>query len=240
MFKRFLIAILLFLIIVVVAVDRVGAIVGAHVLAGKLQTDERLSSRPGTSIGGFPFLTQAINGKYSDVSVTATDVTLDDLTVTKLTAHLHGVHLPLSKALGGSVSTVPVDRVDGTAFLSFVDANGYLADHGPAGASILLSAGRGRTVTIFEKTRVAGRLVSLRGLGSMRLTGNSVTITIGGLQLATGSGSGRQFVGSLPGRLLRVRLPLQGLPFRIRLSSVSVSSTGVSATGAANRIVLGS
>jgi LmeA-like phospholipid-binding len=237
-FRRFLIAILLFLIVVVVAVDRVGAIVGAHVLASKLQTDERLDSRPDTSIGGFPFLTQAAGGKYKNVAVTARDVTINNLSVTTLTVHLHGVHLPFGKVLGGSVARVPVDHVNGTAFLSFVDANGYLAAHGPTGATILLSAGSGNTAAVFEMTRLHGKSVSLHGLGSLTLANNRVTIAIRSLTPSTGSLAGRPI--KVPARLLRVTLPLEGLPFRIRLTSISVSSTGVSATGAASKIVLGS
>src|SRR5579884_149396 len=131
MFKKLLIAFLALLVILVVAADRVGAHVAAHVLAGKLESDENLTTRPSVSIGGIPFLTQAIGGTYHDVTVTTHDfLTSDRVQIDTLSVHLHGVHIPLSKVIGGSVSKVPVDRVDGNVFVSFSEITSYLTGRG--------------------------------------------------------------------------------------------------------------
>jgi LmeA-like phospholipid-binding len=240
-FRRFLIAVLLFLVVIVVAADRVGAIVGAHVLASKLKSDERLSHTPSTSIGGFPFLTQAFGGKYNDVTVTAHDVQVNAVTVTTLTAHLHGVHLPFSKVIHGSVSQVPVDRVEGTAFVSFADANSYLGTHGPTGSTVSLAAGLGGKIRVVEKVRVHGQALSLSGLGAVTVTGDDdVTVGISDIR-STGAikAAARRIVASLPSRLRSVTIPLPELPFRFQLTSVTVSSTGITASGTASNIVLG-
>lgn len=240
MFRRFLIAVLLFFIVILVAADRVGAIVGAHVLATKLQADEHLPSRPSTSIGGFPFLTQAIGGKYSDVTVTATEVPVESATVTTLTAHLHGVHVPLGKVIHGSVSQVPVDRVDGTAYVSFVDANHYLQGHGPAGAEVTLSAGVGGELRVSEAVRIAGHRAALSGTGHVSVRGdNVVAVDITSLKAST-SVAGTNLSATVPVRLRHLSIPLSGLPFRFTLSSITVSSTGVTASGSAHHVVLGS
>jgi hypothetical protein len=234
-FRRFLIAILIFLIAVVMAADRVGAIVAAHVLAGKIQTDEHLPNRPSASIGGFPFLTQAFGGDYKSVTITAHEVPINRVSVTTLTAHLHGVHLPFSKVISGSVSRVPVDRVEGTAFLSFADANSYLAGHHVAGSVVRLRPGTNGTADVVDRLHIAGKAVSLHGVGTVSVSNNVVTVGVSHL-----TGSSSSTVLSLALNRLNVGFPLSGLPFRLHLTSVTVTSSGLSGTGEATDIVLGS
>jgi hypothetical protein len=237
-FRRFLIAIVLFLVVVVIAADRVGAVVAAHVLAGKVQTDEHLPHRPSASIGGIPFLTQAFGGKYKDVKITGHDVPVNGVNVTTLTVHLKGVHLSLSKALGGSVSQLPVDHATGTAFLSFADADSYLAAHRIAGSTVSLRPGSSGKVVVLDKVRFAGQAVSLRGVGSMSVDRN--TVSVGATQL-TGAplGSAGRALLNAASRRLHISFPLLGLPFRLQLTSVAVSSSGLTGTGSATHIVLG-
>ena len=45
------------------------------------------------SIAAFPFLTQAIEGKYSDVKVTVHDLNLNGLDVSTFKVQLHGAHI---------------------------------------------------------------------------------------------------------------------------------------------------
>lgn len=233
MFRRFLIILVIFLIALVIAADRIGAAVGAHVLAGKVQTFEDLPNRPSATISGIPFLTQAFGGKYHDVKITAHGVPVNQVPVTTLTARLHGVHLPFSKALHGSVSQVPVDRADGTAYVSFADANSYLAKHPVAGQNIRLSpAGSARSVTVTDQTRIGGKPVTLHGVGLVSVNNNVVTVTASQLS------GGRLPKGSA--KHLTVSFPLQGLPFRLQLNTVRVDSTGMTGAGGATNIVLGS
>ncbi len=234
MLRRLLIVVLIFLIAIVVAVDRVGALVAAHVLASKLESDEHLPSRPSVSISGIPFITQAFSGKYREVSVTAHEVPVEHVAVTTLIAHLHGVHVPLSKAFRGAVRTVPVDRVNGSAFVSFDDANAYLATHSPAGSFVRLVGGSNGSVLLTDRVRLAGRVVTLHGVGTLRVSQNIVGV---GVSRLTGAPAG--LISGVVGNLA-VTLPLQALPFRIVLQSVTVTSTGVMATGGATGVVLGS
>jgi hypothetical protein len=225
MFRRLLIGFLVVILAAVVVVDRVGAHVAAHVLAGELQSDEHLTSRPSVSIGGFPFLTQVFAGKYDDVSVTAHGYrTADGVTVTTLKAHLHGVHIPLSKALHGSVKTVKVDRVDGTAFVSFGDLSKYVA-------------GKGLTVTF---SRASSQGINLTGrvpiAGRTRLVHSVVTVSVS-RSVVTLSGSAQVHGASVP---VVVPIPVRKLPFRFTVTSVTIATNGISGTGRATDVVLGS
>jgi hypothetical protein len=231
-FRRLLIILVIFLIALVIAADRIGASVGAHVLAGKVQDFEHLPQRPSASISGVPFLTQAFGGKYHDVKITAHGVPVNGVTVSTLTANLHGVHVPFTKAVNGSVSQVPVDRVDGTAFVSFSDANSYLAKHPAAGQHIQLSAGHGASsVNVTDQTRIAGKPVTLHGVGLVSVNSNVVTVTVSQLSGARLPKGGAKHV--------MVTLPLQGLPFRMQLNSVTVDPAGMTGIGGATNIVLG-
>jgi hypothetical protein len=222
MLRRLLIALLVLVVAVVVVLDRVGAHVAGHVLAGKLQSDEHLPHRPSVSIAGIPFLTQAIGGDYHNVGVTAHDFkTPDGVTVTTLKAHLHGAHIPLSKVLHGSVSTVPVDHVDGSAFVSFGNTAQYLSAQGTG--SITLSRSGPHAVSVTGRVPIAGRL---------RLVHSVVTVAVS-RSVVTLSGAAR-------GVPLSLSMPMGGLPFRINITSVTVGANGITATGTANHVRLGS
>jgi hypothetical protein len=239
--RRFLIAVLIFLIAVVVAADRLGAIVAAHVLASKVKTDERLQGQPDASIGGFPFLTQAFSGHYKDVTIKATNVPVSGVSVTSFTAHLREVHIPFSKVFHDSVSQVPVDRVDGTAFIAFGDVNSYLGDHHPPGQLLNLSPASGNDrATVLDKQRIGHKIYTLHGVGKLSLSGNVIVAEVTKLSGTSGGKPVSAKVLKQALTAMRVGVPLRSLPFRIRLTSVSISSTGISVTGDAVDVVLGS
>jgi hypothetical protein len=225
MLRKLLIAFLVLLVVAVVAADRITEHVAAHVLAGKLEHDEHLDSRPSVSIGGIPFLTQAFSGDYHDVTVTTHDfLTPDRVEIDTLTAQLHGVHIPLSKVVGGSVSTVPVDRVDGNVFVSFSEISSYLQ-----GTGVTVTMTRATSNTADIAVRLSPRATLLRGVATVTANGSSVTLSVrvGGAQSAVHAP-------------LSLHIPLQGLPFRFRVTSVQVGIDGISGTGTASHVVLGS
>jgi hypothetical protein len=221
--RRLLIGLLALLVVLVVAADRVGEHVAAHVLAGKLQTDEHLTSRPSVSVSGFPFLTQAVHGDYHDVTVTARDYTTEDhVQIDTLKVHLRGVHVPLSKVIDGSVSTVPVDHVDGTVFVSFADISTYLAGHG---LQVVLSPTTTGGVGIAGQSTLGIYPRLVRGVATLGVSDSALTLTLKLSKAATTP--------------LVLTIPLRSLPFQIAVTSVQVGLGGITGTGTANNIVLG-
>lgn len=238
MLRRLLIAVLILIVAGVVALDRVGAHVAAHVLAGRLESDEHLPSRPSVSIDGIPFLTQAIGGDYRDVRITARDFkTPDGVTVTTLKAHLRGAHIPLSKVLGGSVSTVPVDHVTGTAYVSFADITSYLAGKG---ASVTLRRASGNSIEVARKIPLGNRTAIASGLAKVTVRNDVITLSVGDIDSTSVVGAKRPSSHVLLVQPFSLSVPLRALPFRIDVKSVTVGSAGVSATGAADHVTLGS
>lgn len=223
MFRRLLVALLLLIVVAVVVVDRVGEHVAAHVLAGQLQSDEHLQDKPDVSIGGIPFLTQVFGGKYNNVSVTARDFkTSDGVTVTTLNVHLHGAHIPFSKILSGSVKQVPVDKVDGTAYVSFGDLSHYLSG---TGVSVRLGRAGPEAVSVSGTTSLGGHSVAVNGVATVSVNRSVVTFALGATKRL---------------KQLVLSIPLRGLPFRINVTSVTVGGDGITAAGNAKHVTLGS
>ncbi|HVT21858.1 MAG TPA: DUF2993 domain-containing protein [Mycobacteriales bacterium] len=238
MLRRLLIAVLVLLVAAVVVVDRVGAHVAAHVLAGKLQTDEHLPNRPSVSIAGVPFLTQAIGGKYHDVSITAHGFkTPDGVTVTTLKATLHGAHIPLSKVLGGSVSKVPVDRVTGTAYVSFADITRYL---GANGTSVTLRRTSPTSIEVARKVPLGKRTAIATGIAKVTVNNDLIVLSVGDIDSTSIVGVKRQPSHVVLVQPFSLAVPLRSLPFRIDVKSVTVGTSGITATGAADHVTLGS
>jgi hypothetical protein len=225
MLRKLLVAFVLLVVVLVVAADRVGARVAAHVLAGKLQTDEHLSSRPSVKIGGLPFLTQAWHGHYGDVRVSTNDfITPDHVQLDTMSVDLLGVHVPLSDVLKGSVKTVPVDRVTGTVSVSFVDLEAYLARHG---ITLKLSETVDGDIGIRgSATQGSGLPKVLNGVAKISVSNSVLTLSVA--------------LGLTGARLVQIPVPLGGLPFRLTVKSVTVSADGITGTGVAKNVVLGS
>jgi hypothetical protein len=136
------------------------------------------------------------------------------------------------------VSQVPVDHIVGTAYVSFADANTYLANHRVAGQLITIAPGANGTVTVTDQTGLAGQRLTLHANGTISVSRNIVTVGVAHLSGLTGKRAAAEEVAI--GRNLHIAFPLQGLPFQMRLRSVTVTSTGLSGVGDATNVVLGS
>jgi hypothetical protein len=229
--RRLLILLALFLVVVLIAADRVGAIVAAQVLASKIKTDEGLAHRPDVTVGGFPFLTQAIRGKYSDVKVTASDVTLNGVDVTTIAVQLHGAHIGWRAALHGNVHTVPVDTADGQVTISYPAVDAYLQSR-----HLTVSQGSDGQVKVTASVRIAGHTVKASGIGTATVASSVIAVRVHQISVAAGAHVSHL---SLAQRI-NFTLPLNGLPFRIALGSVRGTANGIVATGTARDLVLGS
>ena len=77
--RRWLIAALVAVTVLalLVVADRVGASVAANVAERQLTKQAAFSQSPSVQINGFPFLTQAIRGRYDDVEIHGKQVSLD-------------------------------------------------------------------------------------------------------------------------------------------------------------------
>jgi hypothetical protein len=213
-----LVVLLLLLAGVLVAVDRVAVGVAEDRVAEEVAARGALTGPPEVEIAGFPFLTQAASGEYEDIRVRLTAEELGQPAGTHADVVLRGVHLPLSDALSGQVSEIPVDRVDGTATLSYA----LLAER-LGGDTKLAQEGDGIRVT--RTVEVLGLEFPLTAAGTVGLDGQDVVIDVG--DASAGSVHVPDAVLDRAADLLDLRYPVPALPFGLHLVSVTPAADGV-------------
>ncbi len=217
---------LIVLVGLVIAADRIGLHVAQDQIAKNIASQGEMDHRPQVSIKGFPFLTQALRGKYSEIDVNVGDVTQYGVRLKDSQVTLKGVHAPISDAVHGdaskivadtatSVATVGYDEVDKAApkGMTVVAKGKALQVHGP-----VTFLGLSRTVTATVAVTPAGR--SVRVLPQTVKTGGT-TIPVALIQQA-----------------FSFTVPVRGLPLGAKITNVSVQSNGLRVGTTAENIKL--
>ena len=209
---------LLLLLCAAVGADRLGKGIAEDRVAQQIAERGGLAGTPTVEIGGFPFLTQALRGRYDDVRVSLSAEQLGQPSGTAADVSLRGVHLPLADALSGSVAEVPVDRVDGTATLSYA----LLAAQLPGDTTL---APEGSGVRVTRTVEVLGREVPLTAVGTVGLDGGELVVDVD--EAAASGVDVPDFVVDRAADLLDFRHPVPALPFGLQLSGVRPAADGV-------------
>ena len=187
-------------------------------VADQLTEQAGLAGTPDVDVRGFPFLTQALGGTYEDVRISLTADELGQPAGTSADVRLTGVHVPLSAVLSGSVQEVPVDRIDGTATLSYELLSAQLG-----GDSTLEADGDGLRVT--KTVELLGYTLPLTASGTVSLDGDELVVDV-----EQASGAGVAIPGFLVAQasdLLDLRYAIPPLPFGLQLTSVTPAPDGV-------------
>ena len=215
--KALLVVVLLVLGLLVLA-DRVAMGYAEDEVARQVAEQGGLAGTPEVDIAGFPFLTQAVRGRYDEVAVSLTAAQLGQPEGTRADVVLRGVEVPLSGVLSGSVQEVPVERVDGTATLSYALLSAQL------GADTeLVRDGDGLRIT--RTVEVLGQQLRLTATGQVALDGNDLVVDVD-----EASGAGVDVPDLLLDRaqdLLDLRYPVPALPFGLQLVDVRPAADGV-------------
>jgi len=215
---RALIVVLVVLGALFVIADRVGVAVAEDQVADRIAEQAGLPGPPEVDIAGFPFLTQALAGRYDDVHIQMTSADLGQPEGTDADVALHGVQVPLSDVLAGSVQQVPVDRVDGTATLSYALLSAQLE-----GDTRLEREGDGLRIT--RTVELLGQQVPLTASGDVTLEGSDLVVDV---EEASGAGVDLpEAVVSRASDLLDLRYTVPPLPFGLRLTGVHPTDDGV-------------
>jgi hypothetical protein len=187
-------------------------------VADQLAEQSGLAGTPDVDVRGFPFLTQALDGRYEDVRISLTADELGQPAGTTADVRLVGVHIPLSNVISGDVQEVPVDRIDGTATLSYE----LLAEQ-LGGDSTLARDGDGLRVT--RTVELLGYTLPLAASGTVTLDGDELVVDV-----EQASGAGVEVPGFLveeASDLLDLRYRIPALPFGLQLTSVTPADDGV-------------
>lgn len=225
---------LVFAVVVVVALllvaDRAGAAYAARSIAGELRASTALDARPDVDVTGFPFLTQALTGRYERIEVSATDVPADELVLSRLDATLHRARAPLSDVLRQDVERVPADRVTALAVIEYAElAQSYAGQElsvQPEGDQLLLTGDlQGLDTTLRVEALASIEVVE----GELRITAEDAAVGEGG--------AGRALPPAVRD-LLDLRVPVDDLPYDLTLTTVEVRPDGISLRAETTDVVL--
>ena len=215
---RALAAVLVLFLGLLLLVDRLSVGYAEDQVATQLVDTGVLQGPPEVDVAGFPFLTQAIGGRYDDVRISLTAEQLGQPEGTRAHVSLRGVQVPLSSALSGSVTEVPVERIDGTATLSYALLSEQL------GADTELGR-EGDGLRITRTVELLGREIRLTAAGQVTLDGDTLVVDVD-----EASGAGMEAPRVLLERaadLLDLRYEVPALPFGLQLTSVRPADDGV-------------
>jgi hypothetical protein len=224
-----LLVVLVLLLGLVVLADRVALGVAEDRVATQLVEKGGLQGSPEVQITGFPFLTQALGGRYDDVRISLTAEQLGQPEGTRADIALHGVEVPLSSVLSGSVAEVPVERIDGTATLSYA----LISDQIGAGTEL---SREGDGLRITRTVEILGQSLRLTAAGQVGLEGSDLVVDVD-----EASGAGVDVPGFLLERaadLLDIRYTVPALPFGLELTDVTPAEDGVDIRVEAEETVL--
>lgn len=119
--RRWVIA-LVVLVLLLVGADFGAAAYAEHMISQKARTQLQLTDDPSVTIHGFPFLTQALGGDYSHISVSAAGVPvagkLQDVAVN---AELEDVKAPLSDLANGNTKAITIGELTGSVTIKAAD-----------------------------------------------------------------------------------------------------------------------
>lgn len=211
-----------------VAADRVLVVLTEDQLASAIQSEGQLPAEPDISIEGFPFLTQAINGRYDSVRVGVDVEALGLPPGATADIRLVGAQVPLSSVFSGSISSVPVEKVLGTVTFPF----DYIGEQ--LGGATVTRDGSGlrveTTVSLF------GQDFQVAATAELALVGREVALTASNVE---------GFGADLPDEvtavvldLLDLSIPVPELPFGLVFTGIQVVGDGMRVVAEGNDIVL--
>jgi LmeA-like phospholipid-binding len=254
--RKLIIAVLV-IVALAVAADFGAAAAAEYAVAQQLRQQLGLATDPSVRINGFPFLTQALAGRYSNIDVRATGVPADPLRDLEVEATLHDVEVPLAAVISGEVQSVQAARVVGRVRIKDSDLGRTIGIEDlriqqpsdreinellPAETTSNPGPGDRAPIRMVATTDLLGQPTEIIGLGVIELTRDMVRITARDVRL-TRDGFGEV---SLPRQIRQTLLKALsadvkpgGLPFEVTPTRVWVETGSVVVEGTATHITIG-
>jgi hypothetical protein len=120
--RRILISVFV-LVALLVGADFGAAAYAEHTVSEKARQQLNLSDDPSVTIHGFPFITQALAGNYSHISLAASGVPIKNLKDVAVNAELTNVTAPLSDLANGNTSAIKIGDLQAQVTIKASDLN---------------------------------------------------------------------------------------------------------------------
>jgi hypothetical protein len=218
------------LVLLLVAADRVAVAVAQGKVADKVQSSQRLNTRPSVHIEGFPFLSQVIANHYGEIRLDADQLTVGSqdkrITLGRLDARLTGVRAT------NNYSGVTADQVAATAKISYPELGQLLGvpiSYAPGGRVQAT-----RSVTVLGKT-VTGTVSAVVTVpGGDQLGFSDVRVGVADTSISLPQSAISELTA-----VFAHQLSLAGLPFGLRVRQIAPDSGGVQVSATASNVTLG-
>ena len=210
--------------------DRGLAAVAQRTVASEVQLAAGLTAEPDVDLGGFPFLTEAVRGRYDRVEVSSTRVPAGSLVLDRLDAVLLGAQVPLGEAISGSVTRVPVEQVTARALVGYDQLEQQSGDRR---LTFTPDAGRLRVTGTVE---VFGQELSAVAVSRLDVVDGDLLVTAESFEVGSDLADSL-LTGALEGRF-DLRVPVQDLPYGLTMTAVEVAPDGVVVLAQATDTVL--
>ena len=213
---------------IAVAGDIVGRQVAQNEIAKNVASQYQLDHTPKVRIKGFPFLTQALDGRYDEIDIDVGDLTEQGVHLTDTTVALKGVTAPMSDAMNGDSSKMVADTATSTATIGYDDVN----KAAPNGMKV---AAKGSALQVRGPYRVLGVTQTVTATVTVQPSGRTVrvvpqTVKAGGMSVPIG----------LVRQAFTFTMPVKGLPLGTKISEVEVKPEGLRVSTTAQDVKLSS
>ena len=244
-----------------VGVDYGAAALTESVVARQMRSQLSLADEPSVRVNNFPFLTQAISGRYKSVDVTADHVAVGPLHDVQVRSQLRDVSAPLSQMLGDGPRTVTVREVEGTVrigapdverlireagdvpvdklYIDGIDADGLEKAVDDGADPALLSLEPATAVRMGGTVDVLGQEQQVTIIAELQLADGRVQITPRDIRLDDADAQLPVALQRTLSRLFTLTLDPGGLPLQVTPTTVRATSGGLEISGLTGRLVLG-
>jgi hypothetical protein len=216
--RKGLVIFLILVIGLIIAADRVGLWVAQDQIAKNVASQYDLDHKPEVKIKGFPFLNQALNGRYGEIDVNVGDVTQLGVHLTNTVVTLKGVNAPLSDAMHGDASKMVADTATSVATVSYADVD----KQAPRGLKV---SAKGKELQVRGPVTVLGLSRTVTATVTVRPSGRSVRVLP-----QTVDAGGTTIPVALVQQAFSFTMPVKGLPLNTRISDVQVGQDGLRVT----------
>ncbi|AYF74817.1 DUF2993 domain-containing protein [Nocardia yunnanensis] len=224
--RALLISIVVLAIVLIVG-DRVGVVFAQHEIGRHIADEYKLPGQPRVSIGGFPFLTQAVAGSYGHIDVQVGDWSLQDVSVHDVDVALTDVSASLSAVVNGRTS----EFVAGTATASARVAYDTVQHYAPASVESMSYAADGLSVK--GNFPVGGVSVPTTVVVTVAPTDDGIEITPVSVETVAG---GIPIPLAALRKSLTFTVPLKQLPLGAKLTTIKPGAQGLQATAVAHNV----
>jgi len=243
------------LVALLVGADYAAAALTESAVSRQMRTELSLVDDPSVRINGFPFLTQALAGRYRSVDVTADHVPVGPLRDVQVRTQLRDVTAPLSQLLGGS-RTVAVREAEGTVrigapdierllpgvdklYIDGIDANGLQKAVDDGADRALLQLDPATAARLGGTVNVLGTQQQVNIIAELQLAAGQAQIVPRDIRLGDATTELPEPVRRVLNDQFTLRLNPGGLPLQVTPTRLRATNGGLEISGLTGRLVFG-